>query len=916
MTYAGARNTRMELVAYGGSITLYNPSDLILSHKQNNRSVETLINKANEVHYTCRGRTELEGWFLVKANDVRNYLPKIWEGTGFDECSIKLTDEAGVLQAGYDPAFGGATTGNHKVTEIKKLYAVESYAVSGVVRADITEHDAEYSRPSYLQAGNDFGRNVLTDTYENQFYLVKVVDYRYWHKLSRYLGSFNIKTRLWEDDSHNVRYQKNSGYSWQTMLDELWGSGGVSALDHSSANYSLEGPINYYFWGVNSLDAFHKVLNDLDHTIVRNLDGTTTVWDMGTDPPSISDQERELYKTELVEVSNDSNGLILPEKIWVLFPKLDYQWQTSSDTEEVTANDYWHNRPVWGIQKDTATLLAGMSGAPSDPTLQSGTNQILHDTLPAQFAARLHGAGEPNEDPAGTGSILPINDTEIQNQATQRATRWIKARLNGDKKIVREVYRGYIPFTPAHDISKIIWKNKGLGAVTIIESCSIASEEDFLPSEGYGGKGSGGEYSNAYDYHEALSRRVVNENPSPPDHARWMEPAFRWAMIEPDADILPDNGSSPHGIGTCSVKYGISSGGDADLTFYTSTKNIEVKNIDTTAKLEQGKYYFAWWNEQMRFWLAVPRSAYNLRGGEICSTVSRGSNLSQTSGKNTATLADYGHDDCIETVKFLRVNKQTMLRSYVRTADYVGGDTCGYAYADAGGLKEEEMLISFNPSRKIGGAVLWSDGDVIRWSRAPKLASYLTIGDRFTYEPPRIEFLVGAGRAGSNGFTLSCQMPEAAEGTGTPTGGNTSNHCPAGTTGTSAGKLIFPDDSATLNQVVSSYGNGSLAGQHLTVKGYNTGAVKLKWTLPGLSGSVGVLHPNGSDTITFNYEDGILVGATKSGNDPVLSGLEARWNPNIDTYVSFVETLQDPCADAYAGNASNGSNRDANGDPS
>ena len=100
MTYAGARNTRMELIAGGYSLTLYNPSDLILSNRQNNKSVDTLINKANEIHYSCRGRTEVQAWFLLKANDVRNYLPKIWEGNGFDNCSVKLSDNAGTLQRG------------------------------------------------------------------------------------------------------------------------------------------------------------------------------------------------------------------------------------------------------------------------------------------------------------------------------------------------------------------------------------------------------------------------------------------------------------------------------------------------------------------------------------------------------------------------------------------------------------------------------------------------------------------------------------------------------------------------------------------------------------------------------------------------------------------------------------------------
>ena len=161
------------------------------------------------------------------------------------------------------------------------------------------------------------------------------------------------------------------------------------------------------------------------------------------------DIEREKYKSELLEVSNDSNGLTLPEKIWVIFPRLDYNWQTSDDPQEVTANDYWHNHPCWAVEKDTKTLLAYVPEAPQDVTLQAGTCQILHDSLPAQWAARLHGAGEPNEDPANEGSILPINNSQIATQVQERALRWIKARVRGDKKIVREIKKiTKLPFKP------------------------------------------------------------------------------------------------------------------------------------------------------------------------------------------------------------------------------------------------------------------------------------------------------------------------------------------------------------------------------------------------------------------------------------------------------------------------------------
>ena len=912
MTYAGARHTRIELTANGKVLTLFNPAYLIADRRKRGKNVETLLNKANEIHYSCRGRNELYAWFLLRANDVRNFLPQIWEGKGFDNCSIVIKDEAAELEAGNDPAFGGATTGNHIETEIKKLYAVEAYAVTGVIRKDITKHDEEYSRISFLEAGYDSGDSITSDPYEDQMYLVKVVDYRYWHKLSRYVGAFNLKTRWWLDNDASVVYKRHEGFIWKTMLDDLWGTG-QSALDHSNANYSLEGPKNYYYFGVNALDAFHHTLNDIEHTIVRNLDGTSSVWDMGTEPPSTSDTQREKYKSELLEVSNDSNGLTLPEKIWVIFPRLDYNWQTSDDPQEVTANDYWHNHPCWAVEKDTKTLLAYVPEAPQDVTLQAGTCQILHDSLPAQWAARLHGAGEPNEDPANEGSILPINNSQIATQVQERALRWIKARVRGDKKIVREVYQGYIPFEPSHDLSKIIWKNTGRGAVTIIESCPIASEEDYMETEGYGRGGTAGEYSNSHEYHEALSRRVSNESPSPPDHARWMEPAFRWALIKPDEDIAGG------AVGTCSIEYGISENGDEALVFHASLKDIEVKNIDDSVALTAGERYFAWFNEQMRFWLANPRGAFNLRGGEICATVDRGPNMSQASGKNTARIDKYGHDDCIETVKFLRVNKQTMLRSYKRGDDYVEGDACGYAYSQAGGLKENEMLISFNPSRKIGGGVLWSDGNIIRWSRAPKLASYLEIGDRFTGEPPRIDFLVGAERAGTSGYTLTCQVPIApADAESEPIGGSLAaggSHSPAGNKTTSTGKLIFPNDDVHMSQAYSSYGSGSLAGQHLTVRGHNNSATKMKWTKPGLSGNISILGGDGSTIYTFSWEDGILVKAVKAGNDPVVTQLQARWNPGA-TYVGFAETLQDPCADAYAGNASNGSNRDASGDPS
>ena len=890
MAHSGTSNTRMELRNSSNKIIpLYNADHLAKQLRSINRDTAPFEGKVNTLRYTCRGRTSITGWFLTDCKSINDLLPKIYNGSGKEDVSLTLVDKGESLQTGYDPAAGDTRANDLDEVSIKKLYVTAAYAVTGVVREDITKPDEAGSRTSTLQPGYDPGGEVEVDNHDNQMYVLHVTDYRFYTTLSAYTGAFNLREKLWDEASTTNVYEQHEGFTWESMLDALWGSGGASALDHGSASYPTIDPANYHFWGVNSNDAIMKVLDDIDHTIVRNLDGTSTVATMST-LDTTSSSERETYKTELTEVSNDMVAPFLPEKVRVIFPKWDYQFQTGN-TDELTPQDFWNNRPIWYVDKTTATLIGSSSNLDkwkevhgSTADTMPNTIEVLHDGLIAQFNPRASG-----DSGITSGGTTPSNNSDIDDKATERATEYIESKLNSDNSIFREIYRGYIPFTPTKDISSITWSNGGGGAQTVIESVGRAFDSKFLVTSLGVSRGSGGgETSSGYDLRETSSRRVAQEFPGAPDHARLSEPVLRWAIALTKAEAAP-------GVRVnCDVFYGLESSGSITFTD-TGDRDILVTNISKTATMPTASRILAYWNEQIREWVTCwfEASEGNLLGGEWCAiTTARGA------------VTAYTQDDCFDHVELLRANKDSLLRSFKRTVSNTSSDAINACrpsefdedteWKDADAL---EMLISIDPSPAStdygGGYVIGSGASntvgKVRWTEAPEIGKHLVIGSTVNsvLTTPAFVAFKGNGRANSvalsapGNFTLMMKVNPAAyliangdiatEGALTPVAlpSTCSESQPADAT------VLFPNNDASFRP-----------GMHMSVKetgaadaGTGNNCLQMRWTSPGVWGYIDVQgasnvdHADSSTQVSgisaggFNYrlwfDDGICTKVEK-----------------------------------------------------
>ena len=862
----GASNTRMELKNKSGYIIpLYNADHLEKQLRSHGRPTDTFRGKVNSLRYTCRGRTSISGWFLTDCRSINDLLPEIYSGTGHEEVSLTLVDDSDTLESGNDRSSmvggGGSSSSSNTSHEIKKLYVINAYAVTGVIRRDINKPDEAGSRMSELQRGGDYAAgDTKIDNHDNQMYVLQVVDYRYYSNiLGGKVSNYNVRRRLWDEDSDTSVYSVSDGFTWQSMLIDIWGSGGVG-LSHGSANYPTLGPFNYQFWGVTAFDALHKVLDDIDHTLIRKLDGTADVADMATYDPT-SSNEREEHKGDLIEVSNDLTAPVLAEKIFVIFPKWDYQFQTSAEVDEVTPQDYWHNRPIWYEERETATLISSSSkldyweaNHQGTVTTQPGSFDILHDGMIAQFDPRPHGSGS-SDSFITDGGPTPSNNSDITDHATARATAYIEARLNGDNAIFREVYRGFIPFTPTRDISCITWKNSGGGAVTVIESVGRSFDSKFIATGTGSSEGSGGgETSPGYDLKDSSSRRVSQEFPGSPDHARLSEPVLRWAIVETKAEAAP-------GVRVnCDVYYGLEASGSITFTD-TGNRDILVTNISKTATMPSGSRVMAYWNEQIREWVTNWYDFdWNLLGGDICAiTTARGA------------VTNYTYDNCFDHIELLRANRDSLLRSFKRTPS--GADACvkeeGYNSDEA-----LEMLISIDPAPAYtaygGGYVIGSGASntvgKVRWTEAPEIGKHLVIGSTVNsiLATPAFVAFNANGRANTSAsglpgnFTLMMKVNPVGYLISTQTiatvGALTPVAMPAtcNETDPADATMIFPNNDASFRP-----------GMHMSVKetgnagsGSDNNCLQMRWTSPGVWGYIDVQADSNVDHADSSTQSG------------------------------------------------------------
>ena len=877
---------------------LYNPSQLKKQLTQLSKSIAGFDGIVNSLNYLPRGRASSHGWFLTTRGDIEDNLPDLVLGK-IQEVSIQFVEKGETLPvAPHSNVKGSTSYAGHDFT-IEKMLAIKAYAVTGIPEPNITSTTTSVDGMLESEA----------TSWRNQFYVVHVVDWRYFGHLSCVTKSYNDRVRLWEEGVTDDLYNRpaRTGLSWSTLLNDLWGmlpdDMGSLTLS-SSVNFpsASSTSLNLKFWGMTAWDAFWSLLNQTFHTLIRKYDGTWEVVRLGLAETTTSD-ERASNEEDITSISNDLTAKQLPETVRIIFPKWDFQWQTSSDADEPTSKDYWHNRPVWYIDKTTTSILGSSYG---DGFIIEGSVHCIHSGVFAQFDPRDGGSPPAQDVFEDTTSITPANNTSLQTLATLLAENYLNGEISRSDPILQEHYRGFINFTPSKDLSSIFWGEAGTGPITRIMNLPLDQGGKFdrdASGTGSSRKGGGGAPSAKYDSSASSSQRVANEFPGSPDHARMDEPVLRWCIAQLSAEC------DPLAQVSATVKYGIPTSSDHDgalagdqrikwdgtNSITASSKTILVNNVSTGVTVSSGTRVFAAWNEQIRRWVFVPWAEGGAdveKGGEVCAAT----NGSQPIvggvhdgerwiwGNGWSYIASYTHDDCIQDLKLLRVNQDTFLRSYRRSSAYGVGDDCdGVAWPHA---IEKEMLISIDPAIDLGGSVFWSNGSNIRWTKAPHIGKEILLGDGLTpgNDPPRIRFQHAESVAST--FTDHFEII-----------------CRAINTNLVTGTAPYIDEVASMNSKVLLPNNADTfsPGQHLSVKSTggssNPNCLKLRWTAPGVTASFDVDTSGGTRTLYF--DDGILIGVTQENS----SALESGWyrtdhedaNCTLVTYVA-----PDPCIASHS----------------
>jgi hypothetical protein len=240
-----------------------------------------------------------------------------------------------------------------------------------------------------------------------------------------YAGSLSSGTTIW---------------TWQTMLDDIWGELPVIAGTAPTLPYTPSGtPENWRFVGVSAWDAYNDVLDKLNCTITFNpILGTFGIAAIGATQSGLAVQMVSLRTRLLYDYDDGQNYNLanIPETIRVWFSRRELYHGIEEDSPDA---DNWEMTPA--TSKDFSTA--------SGSTL-SGSVCNVWDDLPALY------------DSAGAID----NDTALQTRATEVGGK-LELRLAVDG--MRRVYSGIVSVVTGSQVSGMIYRDYGDGGGMVTE---------------------------------------------------------------------------------------------------------------------------------------------------------------------------------------------------------------------------------------------------------------------------------------------------------------------------------------------------------------------------------------------------------------------------------------------------------------
>jgi hypothetical protein len=324
---------------------------------------------------------------------------------------------------------------------------LNALAVNGLHSLVWTDNGTTTTFADLVIANADCMSLSLTDP--DSCYLVELVDKRQQLKLSAINAQYNVRVPAGPRQTTEEYYYPeslNAGalWTWQTMLDDMWGELPAIAGTSPTLPYSPGGnPESLRFIGVNAWNSYHAVIAKLGCEIKLNpFTGVFSLVRRGQAQAGLAAAMAALSGRRVYDYNKfDPTRTDSPETIRVYFHKRAEDGHgTEKDTPRV---DNWEMSPAH--EEDVASAITGA---------EVGTVLPVWDDLPALV------------DENGTVT----NTAALATRAAEVAAN-IAARIA--VQVDRVHYGGCITtILPGEQVSKVVWRDyaDGHGLVTEVHS--------------------------------------------------------------------------------------------------------------------------------------------------------------------------------------------------------------------------------------------------------------------------------------------------------------------------------------------------------------------------------------------------------------------------------------------------------------
>lgn len=244
-------------------------------------------------------------------------------------------------------------------------------------------------------------------------------------------------------DYYSESVKDGDPYTWQQMLDDIWGYCIPSPGDPPELPFEPNGyPENFRFIGVSAWEAYNEVLRRLSCAFCLQPDATIKVVRVGEtdDAKNTAVSRYSLWRVDDEATIPIIRGKV-PARVVVFFNKS--YWHYGKENTTIPTQMQWSSKPVYEVEAAIPPDVESAISADADPEATA----YLWDEMPAVVAA----------------DYTIDNLDELQERADERAADYMRVVYTGGTR-THYTYGGFIldsEFWPGSDTSGVCWSDSG-----------------------------------------------------------------------------------------------------------------------------------------------------------------------------------------------------------------------------------------------------------------------------------------------------------------------------------------------------------------------------------------------------------------------------------------------------------------------